>query len=145
MLRENKDKVVEEMKRKMNRLAAIVCLTLCMVIMVPCLLSSCSNTDEEDNKEKVENAILGTWQGVDKFGDVRKLTFNPDGTVEYRWISGSYEKVDSGTYSLMMTRNGNEVWIDLEESHFSGVEFEYNEDSGSLTLKKDEIYFVKIH
>ena len=131
------------MKRKMKRLATIVCLAMCVVIIVPCVLSSCSKK-EEKLKEKIENEILGTWRGVDKYGDVRELKFNPDGTVEYRWVSGSYEKVDSGTYSLMMTKRGNEVYIDLEEMYFTGIEFEYNEDNGTLTLKKDEIYFAKV-
>ena len=134
------------MKKRIAFWIKSLCLVISIIMIVPCVFCSCSS-NEDELREKIENEILGTWRGVDRFGDIYELTFNPDGTIKYKYydhISG-YEKNDSGVYEILVTRNGNEVWMDLEESYLGSIECIYNEDNGSLTLKRDEIYFAKVN
>ena len=95
----------------MKKYFSILSLVL-MFVCCNCVFTSCSKDDDDDVKEGVDMALVGTWENIDEEKDCREvMTFFADGThldalysvvttddPKYTDENGAYKK-SKGTYT----------------------------------------------
>lgn len=151
------------MKTQTAKLIKLICIFMCTVIILPCILVSC--TDEEELRAKIKTELIGTWtQTVFKESGKTKTTwiFKPNYSVEriyssYSDYSGEMVINYEGTYEIEYTGKGCSEgrWYatmkitscksgdDRMIGETKSVELIYNEDSGSLSVIDLDGHYIK--
>lgn len=109
--------------KRLNSLFTVAMLAVSMVV-VSLAATSCSNDDDDNNGggESSTNIIVGTWSGLDDWGDRMTLTFKKDGTGTYNMIVES--DTDNGTFSYeMLDKSTGMITVKYYDS-FSGAAIE---------------------
>ena len=149
---------------------------LSLVLMAMCcnfVFTSCSK-DDDDVKEDVDRALIGTWENIDEYKDCRDvMTFYADGThletlysvvttdePEYTDENGAYRK-HKGTYSasngiltvsltheFSVYQYNDKEWHEKKEALGGSVNYQVKDDKLTLTHvedgKEETVTFTKV-